>query len=169
MKKILIPEAMRKAVESALDHLDPEEFMFYPGLEAALRWLSENPIVPTDAQTKKIREAFFAQNDVNELIKFTLIEWQKHMFIAPEPNEEDHAAQKIVSILEEHMAELGLTEEEKNAKTKQLVQFVQDLKKKEQSVVPDEIQDLWDSSPTPDTKRRIIEAYRRGVEIGKSA
>lgn len=28
--------------------------------------------------------------------------------------------------------------------------------------VPEEIKDLWDSSPTPDTKRRVVEAYRRG-------
>jgi hypothetical protein len=28
--------------------------------------------------------------------------------------------------------------------------------------VPEEVKDLWQSSPTPDTKRRTLEAYRRG-------
>ena len=47
--------------------------------------LSENPTAPNDKQTYKIREAFFNQNTVTELIEFTVLEWQRRMFLAPEP------------------------------------------------------------------------------------
>jgi hypothetical protein len=51
-------------------------------VEAAIRWLSENPIVPTEEQAQKVwdyspRGAFFRQN--------FLTEWQRQMFNAPDP------------------------------------------------------------------------------------
>ena len=61
-------------------------------LEAALRWLSENPIVPTDEQLKDLRGSIHPQEatgggrwmgatDVEE----GAVEWQRMMFLAPEP------------------------------------------------------------------------------------
>jgi hypothetical protein len=45
---------------------------------------------------------------------------------AAAPSSAESSARKIVAILEDQMAEMGLTEEEKNRKTAELAAFVKD-------------------------------------------
>jgi len=77
-KKIIVPEGMLKAVNAAFDSgkRKPVEL-----LEAALRWLSENPVVPTRGQLHDIMGQRFYYED--HIIK-GIIEWQRRMFLAPE-------------------------------------------------------------------------------------
>jgi len=90
-KKIVVPEGMLKAAT---------EKAFYPGryytpgdiesitkiLETALRWLSQNPIVPDEKQTLamvKGKEGF--PFDSWEWVRWGACEWQRRMFDASEP------------------------------------------------------------------------------------
>lgn len=86
-RKILVPDGLRRAAGRALNDLDPEGYMILLGLEAALRWLAENPIVPTvqqqDAMVK--RKDSYAQAERNAY--FYSVEWQRRMFLSPEPDE----------------------------------------------------------------------------------
>lgn len=80
-RKIVVPEGMLKA---AWDTEAP--FLLKSGiksaLESALRWLSENPIVPTDEQV----ESFSTEPmSVTAWAKAWAAEWQRQMFVAPEP------------------------------------------------------------------------------------
>ena len=53
-------------------------------VEAALRWLSENPIVPTDEQIRDLFEAN-RYGVSREAWRIYFTEWQRRMFLAPEP------------------------------------------------------------------------------------
>lgn len=57
-------------------------------LEAALRWLAENPVVPTDEQVWGLTKLSSVQEASSHTPKFcqTLFsEWQRRMFAAPQP------------------------------------------------------------------------------------
>ena len=55
-------------------------------LEAALRWQSENPIVPTDRQWYEcVNESQKLGYPSNELYAHAAAEWQRRMYLAPEP------------------------------------------------------------------------------------
>ena len=54
------------------------EESFRVAIEAAIRWLSENPIVPTDKQYYALCEA-----QPNNVLR--VVEWTRRMFLAPEP------------------------------------------------------------------------------------
>lgn len=60
------------------------------GLPAALMWLSENPIVPSDEQIKKCENGWLdaGGNRNGAFIPYVLIEWQRWMFAALEVPEE---------------------------------------------------------------------------------
>ena len=85
-KKIIVPEGMLKAAVAAVKiPISGEIVRNQPHdiLEAALRWLSENPIVPTTEQI---------MSEANRTREFEAIMyaqwigwWQSHMFDAPEP------------------------------------------------------------------------------------
>lgn len=85
MKKIVVPDGMYLA---ALPHQDSGT-QCSAALEAALRWLSENPIVPTDEQIQATCAAISEDWRVGEPFEDTyrdlLVEWQRKMFLAPEP------------------------------------------------------------------------------------
>lgn len=83
MNKIAIPEGMLKA---AMDAGDPSSLLIIPHrrmLEAAVRWLSENPIVPTDDQMLKLYEDMSVINDGHFTFR-TVVEWQRRMFVVQE-------------------------------------------------------------------------------------
>ena len=87
-KQMKIPEGMLKAAhEKAFVGMGTS--ITERILEAALRWLSENPIVPTDEQIDRIhREANpSAETAIGRHweIRNWLIEWQRRIFLAPEP------------------------------------------------------------------------------------
>ena len=82
-KKIIVPEGMKKAFHDALFHtLEVDEDN---ALEAAFRWLSENPIVPTHDQIDEMQIACdlpaFAHHGFERICE----EWQRRMFLAPIP------------------------------------------------------------------------------------
>jgi len=57
-------------------------------LEAALRWLAEHPVVPTDEQMYKLLGSSMVATD-RFAVEHALIRWQRQMFIAPpEPEPE---------------------------------------------------------------------------------
>lgn len=86
-KRYLVPEGMMKAGFDSLLPVEREQPMTAYGtfLEAALRWLAENPIVPTQEQNDAM---FDSGGDVDESdgwIQYAAVEWQRRMFLAPEP------------------------------------------------------------------------------------
>ena len=98
--KIKVPEGMLKA---ATEHVDMKNYTgsvvfgnIKTGLEAALLWLSKNPIVPSDEQINKLWESWAVPLDPSakglgvygpsrDQIRFTSIEWQRRMFFDHEP------------------------------------------------------------------------------------
>ena len=96
--KIQVPEGMLKAAVEAVR--DRSEFGFHfidnkdearivaqtqDTLEAALRWLSENPIVPTNEQTQGVCDSIFVGPENLLDPRDAMVEWQRRMFLAPEP------------------------------------------------------------------------------------
>jgi hypothetical protein len=146
-KRYVVPEGMLKAVMRQLNPnpsvvASSEAVAVYMdslrgSLEAALRWLAENPIVPTEAQLLKMqRERGLVPNgalDWTQAETDWLIEWQRRMFLAPEP--EYPAINDLLQI--------GLTSATLNPTTTNLACTVRQ----------------WNDA--------IREAYRRGLEVGK--
>ena len=88
MKKIKVPDGMLKAALTAnVDGVDTSE-RIARGLEASIRWLSENPIVPTLDQWEScyrgIPSGSYPSSSEVEIAQ--CVEWQHRMFLAPEPN-----------------------------------------------------------------------------------
>ena len=90
-RRIVIPEGMLKAAWSVVGSNDDEALCSLI-LEAALRWLSENPQFPTPEQACSIaryglefsRAQRFEDNSAAS-VQAMLLEWQRRMFLAPEP------------------------------------------------------------------------------------
>jgi hypothetical protein len=94
-KKIVVPQGMiERAVQATChfpiamalhDSITPEI------LAAALRWLSENPIVPTEAQALAIVSskppAIMNAFDNWEVARWGACEWQRRMFLAPDEDD----------------------------------------------------------------------------------
>ncbi len=89
--KIKVPEGMLEAAEKAANDsrgVGPEDLGVdvLKTLEAALRWLAENPVEPSDDQTAKLKlDYMMAEHNHPQLVKFSAVEWQRRMFLAPEP------------------------------------------------------------------------------------
>lgn len=90
--KIKVPEGMLLAASE----FDPGagEYNIEPILEAALRWMSENPIVPTVADALTLLQERVASGHLSNkeycaipatTIRCVIREWQRRMFLAPEP------------------------------------------------------------------------------------
>lgn len=93
-KKIVVPEGMLKAAIAVIENYDDvvgngqcEEFRIELIVEAALRWLSENPIVPTKDDLAMVRLLYFDRKhlDGKSTVTDFVVGWQRRMFIAPEP------------------------------------------------------------------------------------
>ncbi len=84
VKRIVVPSGM---VEAAMDatipqaHTNKERRNVYLAVEASLRWLSENPIIPTDEQVEEMRIKLVP---VHPHWGNIVAEWQRRMFLAPE-------------------------------------------------------------------------------------
>lgn len=83
MSKIKVPEGMLKAFHrsEAHDGLKWDDNVLENMLEAALRWLSDNPIVPTRDDVLKMNRGWHFEVEIISAIT----EWQRRMFLAPEP------------------------------------------------------------------------------------
>lgn len=101
MRKIIVPQKMHSAAwnaqhEHAKTHgpavgcLPGSPCSLDVGLEAALRWLSDNPIVPTEKQWNEAGVAVYQRYREKVGPSFNYhhseicAEWQRRMFLAPE-------------------------------------------------------------------------------------
>ncbi len=148
-KKYVVPEGMLNAFHDALCHT--REVDEDNALEAALRWLGENPIVPTHDQIDEMQIACdlpaFAHHGFERICE----EWQLRMFLAPEPG---LAKDGTVEFLTGSTRPVAIWWQGKRWPIATIAE--------PEPRVPEQIKDLWEASPTPDTKKRTIEAYRRG-------
>lgn len=106
--KVLVPEGMLKAAQDVwmifADYpCDPSRFRqtVLPSIAAALRWLSENPVVPTNQQYHLVFEAACRlgtckDQGAPQYIDM-MVEWQRHMFLASEPEAPEEIADLMVS------------------------------------------------------------------------
>jgi hypothetical protein len=85
-KKIAVPEGMLKAAWASLGNEWHLKEYTRIALEVGLRWLSENPIVPTPEQALEMATGGkFDHFDNWELVRWGSSEWQRRCFLAPEP------------------------------------------------------------------------------------
>lgn len=86
MSEYKIPEAMLEAAHRAAPHLGTVSLE--SALEAAIRYQSENPPVPTDKQAHVlwISQIFAGKTHSDrEVARLCSIEWIRRMYRAPEP------------------------------------------------------------------------------------
>ena len=86
-KKIAIPEGMLEAAVAAVKIPVSGQLarnQTHDILEAALRWLSENPIEPTQKQSRKLYADVPQGLLVDEVPSWYAVEWQRRMFLAPD-------------------------------------------------------------------------------------
>ena len=108
-KKIVVPEGMMKAAYDAQLGIGPPTFEWHEAdeltqrfynriLEAALRWLSENPIVPTEEQSLDMEMRINCENHRDYRKKFA-VEWQRRMFLAEATNPR---RERIIEVLKQY-------------------------------------------------------------------
>lgn len=89
-KKYVVPEGMLKVFGEAYDHQKGlganREGCEKAGMEAALGWLAENPIVPTEAQlTEMLATRIGFGFEPVDWMRWGAAQFQRRMFLAPEP------------------------------------------------------------------------------------
>jgi hypothetical protein len=98
-RKILVPEGMLKAAMNASEWRSPNtRFGMECRLEVALRWLSENPIVPTLADVDEFHSPDMFQLSYREQLRVACIRWQQLMFLAPESTPREAVNDLLVSV-----------------------------------------------------------------------
>lgn len=92
-KKIVVPEGMMKAAKRYSRNPE-DEFYLEVALGAAIRWLAENPIVPTKKEARamysEVRSLSVKNGTSNWADSFAgtyAVEWQRRMFLAPDADE----------------------------------------------------------------------------------
>lgn len=80
-KKYVVPDGMMDAASRHCDSLT----LLHASLEAAIRWLAENPIMPTMDQLNEMFKKIDTGNGGTYIPSY-LQEWQRMMFLSPEPN-----------------------------------------------------------------------------------
>jgi hypothetical protein len=99
MKKIVVPEGMLRAAidesQYATLGLSGHNVIIERTVKAALRWLSENPIVPTRRQVEEISVPYYRSSAVAK--EHAMVEWQRQMFLAPEPQVVSMAGRRVLN------------------------------------------------------------------------
>lgn len=86
-RKIVVPEGMLKAAQDwSKDNQFFGTVQISGIVEAALRWLNQNPIRPTSEQAMKLYEDCPPRHGLTD---WGAIEWQRRMFLAEEPPEQE--------------------------------------------------------------------------------
>jgi hypothetical protein len=107
MKKIKVPDGMLAAAKESIESKswdarngedqadcvtivgDDAEALAVVALEAALLWLTENPIIPIGEKAMEIAKSQ-CDDRITGIGVFTgAVEWQRRMFLAPEPEYPD--------------------------------------------------------------------------------
>jgi hypothetical protein len=83
-KRYVTPDAMLDVVYSTIENSglefgEGEKLLVCAALDASIKWLAENPIVPTEQEYRDFGVKFDFQG-----VK-CIAEWQRRMFLAPEP------------------------------------------------------------------------------------
>ncbi len=163
-KKIVVPEGMRMAALKSVSGGFSGSFTMAvdAALYEALRWLSENPILPTPEQAKELWRTTGA-GEPNEAKRAAAhaIEWQRRIFLAPE-QKLSQSAQSVIQ------RTYGPAFSRPNADA--IIEAVQMCLKP--SVVDEDepIRDLlWNADynaevNTESADERVREAYRRGLK-----
>lgn len=86
-KKYVVPEGMLKAAEKRLKTCYGLADFAQMILEIAIRWLAENPIVPTLEQVEKISSVVMKSDRRGTADYY--VEFQRIMFLAPEPDPDE--------------------------------------------------------------------------------
>jgi len=82
-KKIKVPEGMLKAAEVEWESTGARSKSSVRGIvEAALRWQSENPIVPSESQAREFW-TYFSCLPPSEFIQKCIQKWQREMYDVP--------------------------------------------------------------------------------------
>jgi len=179
-KKIVVPEGMLKAAQDSRGaYADTNtRLILSRGLDAALRWLSENPIVPTLDQMQDLDEATLdvrpSSGDGYAMSRARIVEWQRRMFLDPEPEVEP-----LTMYIMRHFDDVELDKQTLRNRAEAAVSDFREHENRNvpEPEVPEAIKDLLqpethtdDRSPEPGTfvecsesNRRILEAYRRGL------
>lgn len=85
----VVPEGTMSAVTTAV--VDRSRYQIPPyiqeiALEAAIEWLSKNPIIPTREQAARLRTEYHAEHGIWEEEHFVIWivnQWQRRMFLKP--------------------------------------------------------------------------------------
>lgn len=95
-KRYLVPEGMLRAAGYAFMRCLADGKYLNAALEAALRWQSENPIVPTNGQLWACEMAVSGQGKGPfEGCSAVIAEWQRRMYLAPGSGVSEEIAQAI--------------------------------------------------------------------------
>ncbi len=78
-KRYVVPDGMMNAACNDHHAIGVNQRDVAKMLEAALRWLSENPIVPTERECARLCDYD------PKIVKFVVSVWQRLAFLAPEP------------------------------------------------------------------------------------
>jgi hypothetical protein len=99
-EKIVVPQGMVDAFGVGYDHQKGlggnRDVCERGGIEAAMRWLAQNPIVPTYEQERSLdgawmeskRNPFDPAHKFEHATAFGAVEWQRRMFLARPDNRE---------------------------------------------------------------------------------
>ncbi len=97
-KRYVIPEGMLEAVRQGMrpileassdrNHGYNQDDLERAGIEGILRWISENPRVPSDADLDKLMDEACDESEPEcNSNRYVAVNWQRRMFLAPEPEE----------------------------------------------------------------------------------
>ena len=108
-KKIVVPAEMLKAAipTFAADSYADAKGIATAILEAALYWLSENPMVPTAKQRDAVVKSATLNGQMTTNYACLMIEWQRHMFLAPEPEVPEEIRNLFVAEVSEPASEFN--------------------------------------------------------------
>jgi hypothetical protein len=154
-------------------------------LEAALGWLAENPVVPTQEQLQAMREHLLpdmpkgAEHFTSDDLRQGAVEWQRRMFLAPpEPvtgfadllGGGEESDRRVIEAWN-RAKRLYSAEGQGQGVAAKVAEVAEPVKP---DAVPDALVDLWDftkssnlGEQTESTKfhnSQLLEAYRRGRE-----
>jgi hypothetical protein len=88
--RYIVPEGMLNAATVAYNEVVKSGqhigFSVCHCLEAAIQWLAENPLIPTDEQRAELSRLVPYEDSGNgKILSVAVVEWQRRMFLAPEP------------------------------------------------------------------------------------
>lgn len=89
--KYAVPDGMLNAVRRAAKDRGSNCMCSREDLEEAVRWIAENPIIPSDKWIRDHNESAHKLLHPYELTARIIDEWQRRMFLAPEPKIGKHA------------------------------------------------------------------------------